>query len=372
MNESTDDAGQAGQAGATRLQASPEDAPTLPRPSLRTTLHAVLGLSLAVAIIAWGLPHFAETTWGQIGHHLQRVGWMVTLELFGLMALGLWLYTFTLTGSLPGLTHGKALMMNVAGSAVGNLLPGGGAAGVGVTYLFARSWGFSRLAISTSVIVSGVWNVLARVGLPFLGIAMLALDETALPKAVRRGALFGGLGGLLVLLAFIAMVVSERWAGRLGEFLDRHIGHWIARLRRGPHKGERVDLRALLQDQRSRLASVTKTGWLPMTVGVTGFLGIYFVLFWRTMAAVGVDIPTPKLFAAYAIGRLLTAVGVTPGGLGITEAGTLTVLVAWGADKPAAAAGVLLFAIFTHISEVPLGALGWLGWTLTPKVTPPD
>ena len=74
------------------------------------------------------------------------------------------------------------------------------------------------------------------------------------------------------------------------------------------------------------------------------------------------------LFAAYALGRLLTAVGVTPGGLGITEAGTLAVLVAWGADKPAAAAGVLVFAIFSHLLEVPLGAIGWAAWWSMPKV----
>ena len=128
----------------------------------------------------------------------------------------------------------------------------------------------------------------------------------------------------------------------------------------------------MLQNQRSRLASVTAHGWFPMTFGVVGFLGIYFVLFWRTMEAVGVEIPLPKLFAAYAIGRLLTAVGVTPGGLGITEAGTLSVLVAWGAPPAPAAAGVLIFALYTHVFEVPLGLLGWLGWSLSPKVPPPD
>lgn len=350
----------------------PDPSTAFPKISRRTVIQAVLGLSGAIAIIAFGLPFFADTTWGQIWHHLSRVGFMTSLELFGLVALGLWFYTFTLTGSLPGLSHSKALMMNVAGSSVGNLLPGGGAAGVAVTYLMGRTWGFSRLNISTSIIVSGVWNVLARVALPLLGIAMLSFDQTALPPSVRRGAAVGAVAGLLVLLVFIAMVVSEKWAGKLGTFLDRWIGDWIARLRRGEKRGQRPDLKAILQDQRGRLASVTKTGWFPMTVGVTGFLGIYFVLFWRTMDAVGVDIPTPKLFAAYAIGRLLTAVGVTPGGLGITEAGTLAVMVSWGADKPAAAAGVLLFAIFTHIFEVPLGALGWLGWWLSPKVTPPD
>ena len=34
-------------------------------------------------------------------------------------------------------------------------------------------------------------------------------------------------------------------------------------------------------------------------------------------------------------------------------------------------AGVVLFSIFTHLMEVPLGALGWLLWTASPKVEPP-
>lgn len=350
----------------------PEDVPTMPQLSSKTVLQAVLGLGLATLIIAFGLPYFAQTSWHEIGHHLSRVGWMTSLELFGFVAFGLWCYTFTLTGSLPGLGHGKALMMNVAGSSVGNLLPGGGAAGVAVTYLFGRSWGFSRMAISTSIIVSGVWNVLARVALPLLGIAVVAMDDTALPKGVRNGALIGGITGLVVLLVFIAVLISHEYAGRLGGWLDRRAGHWIARLRRGEKKGERVDLAAVLQNQRSRMASVTAHGWFPMTFGVIGFLGVYFLLFWRTMEAVGVDMPLPQLFAAYAIGRLLTAVGVTPGGLGITEWGTVIVMVAWGADPAASAAGVLVFAVFTHLFEVPLGALGWLGWWLSPKVPPVD
>ncbi|YAL82675.1 lysylphosphatidylglycerol synthase transmembrane domain-containing protein [Dermacoccaceae bacterium W4C1] len=348
------------------------DAPALPALSKRTVLHAGLGMGLAIAIIAFGLPFFADTTWSRIGHHFDRIGPVHALELFVLMALGLWCYTFTLTGSLPGLSHSKALMMNVSGSAVGNLLPGGGAAGVAVTYLFGRSWGFHRAAITTSVIVSGVWNVLARVALPLLGIAVLSRDQTALPGSVRSGAFAAAVTGLVVLVAFIAVLASDQRARRLGAFLNRHVGHLIARVRRGENKGLRFDLETILADLRARLARVTARGWLPMTFGVTAFLGVYFILFWRTMEAVGVSMPLPQLFAAYAIGRLLTAVGVTPGGLGITEAGTLSVMVAWGADPPAAAAGVLVFALYTHIFEVPLGLLGWLGWSLSPKVTPPD
>ena len=38
------------------------------------------------------------------------------------------------------------------------------------------------------------------------------------------------------------------------------------------------------------------------------------------------------------------------------------------ADPAGAAAGVFLFSIFTHLMEVPLGAVGWLAWSLSPRV----
>ena len=68
-------------------------------------------------------------------------------------------------------------------------------------------------------------------------------------------------------------------------------------------------------------------------------------------------------------GELLTAVGVTPGGLGVTETGTAAALVAWGADPAASMAGVVLFSIFTHFMEIPLGALGWIAWSLMPRAS---
>ena len=78
----------------------------------------------------------------------QTIAVLTAVGLLVLMLGGLWLYTFTLTGSLPGLTHGKALILNVCGSSVGNLMPAGGAAGVATTYALCRSWGFSRRGIS--------------------------------------------------------------------------------------------------------------------------------------------------------------------------------------------------------------------------------
>src|SRR5205085_805017 len=59
---------------------------------------------------------------------------------------------------------------NCAGSAVSNLLPFGGAAGVAVTFTMAGSWGHRKQAIAASTLVSGAWNVLSRLALPAAGL----------------------------------------------------------------------------------------------------------------------------------------------------------------------------------------------------------
>lgn len=332
-------------------------------PGARRTVQVVLGLGLAVALLVWGLPYFARTSWGEVLAVLGSVPLSTALALGGLVLLGLYSYTFTLTGSLPGLRHGQALIVNICGSSVGNLLPGGGAAGLAATYTICRSWGFSRRDISTSAIVTGVWNVLARMALPVVAILGLSAGAENVPPALADAALAGSLTGIAVIAVFVAVLVSERAALAVGNGLDRVLAP-LTRRRRGDRT---MSVRALVVDLRARISDVVRTGWLPMTLGLSGFFGVYFVLFVLVLRATGVDLYYGEMFAAYAIGRLLTAVGVTPGGLGVTETATAAAMVAWGADPAASAAAVVLFSIYTHLLEVPLGALAWLAWTLSPK-----
>ncbi|WP_188839125.1 lysylphosphatidylglycerol synthase transmembrane domain-containing protein [Flexivirga endophytica] len=340
--------------------------PTMPKLSWRLVIHAMLGMALAAVMIG-ALPWFTSTTWGEIGHHLDLVGPKASLECMGIMLLGLAVYTFTLSAALPGLSHLKASIINVSGSAVSNVLPGGGAVGMASTYMMLRSWGFARRNISTGLIVSGIWNVLFRVGLPLVGIAAVSKSTDTLPSIVRRGAWWGGIIGLLLLIGFVVALIRPTWTAWLGEQLDDRVGPLVARMRRGANKGKPMNLKHILLDQRARISTVTKHGWFPMSFGVIGQLALWFLLFWRVMEAVHVDLPVADLFAAYAIGRLMTAIPFTPGGLGFTEASTVVILVFWGANPAAAGAGVVVFAIFTHIAEIPIGALGWLAWWAMPK-----
>ena len=336
-------------------------------PHVRRVLQSVIGLGLAAALLIWGLPHFAKTTWADIWGVIQTVPVSHALGYQLLMLLGLWCYTFTFTGSLPGLTHSKALVVNLCGSSVSNLLPGGGAVGLAATYAICRSWGFSRRATSTSVIVTGVWNVLARIALPVLAIAALWFGGVVLPDALTDLAVAGMITGLAILGALISIMASERAAQAIGRGLDAVVGPLIRR--RGT--GSTMSISELVHDLRARIKDVVGHGWWSMSLGMVGFFAAYFVLFVLIMRGTGVTLPLNLLFAAFAIGRLLTTIGVTPGGVGVTETATSAVLVAWGADPAGATAGVVLFSIFTHLMEVPLGALGWLLWTASPKVQPP-
>ena len=341
---------------------------SLPRwkPSARQLIQGLSGLALAVGLLVWGLPFFVGTTWAEVFDRLGQIGPGTALQLLAVMISGLWLYTFMLTGSLPGLSHPKALLLNVSSSSVGNLLPGGGAAGVAATYGICRSWGFSRRDISTSVIVSGVWNVLGRVALPVLGIGALLTDASRLPEAVVRGGAIGAVVGVALLGAFIAVIVSERAATVIGRGLDKA----LYPLWRRSVASRDMSIDELVHDLRGRLTAVVRTGWFSMTFGLCAFFGVYYVLFWFCLDAAHVHVTFAHMFAAYAVGRLLSTVGFTPGGVGVTEPLTAAVLIGFGANPAAATAGVVLFSIYVHLLEVPLGAIGWVVWGVSRKKTP--
>ena len=239
--------------------------PRKPRFTWVRLLQVVGGLALAVGLLGWALPYFAHTTWADVWAVLRGIPVTTAFGLFLLMVLGLWLYTFTFTGSLPHLPHVKAFIVNVCGSAVGNLLPAGGAAGAAATYKQLRSWGFSRRAISTSLIVTGVWNLMARLLLPILGIVLMIFFAGDLNPAVMRAAAIGAVGGIVVLGVFITMLASERACHGIGGWLERTFRFLPFVQHSEPSLSQHI------LDQRHQTIAVVRHGWLSMTFGLVGF-----------------------------------------------------------------------------------------------------
>ena len=65
---------------------------------------------------------------------------------------------------------------------------------------------------------------------------------------------------------------------------------------------------------------------------------------------------------AYVVAMGLATVPITPGGLGVVEAGLTTLLVLAGVSADQAAVGTLLYRLASYWLPIPLGALAWAGW----------
>ncbi len=340
------------------------DLPSGPREIAWRVLQGVLSLGLGGALLVWLLPKLTHTTWSEIWGTITGIGWPTFFGLLAMMFTGLYFYTFTLMGSLPGLTHGRALMSNLAGSAISNTLPAGGAFGTALNYAMWRSWGFSHTQITSSMIVTTVWNVLTRALLPVLAALILLPFPEKLPMAMWTGAIAGGVAGVVAVGSLVAILVSKSSASRIGA-----IGNRILRKLR---PRTRLDAENAALRLRAQMIDIVSARWGHLTFGLAGFFGVYFVLFSACLHVAEVDVSWRTMFAAFAVGRLLTAVPLTPGGLGVAEAGSAAVLMTMGAEPAATGAAVTLFALYSHLLEVPAGAIAAGLWVATRPATSPE
>src|SRR5690606_1244870 len=225
-------------------------------------------LALAVILVVF-LPQIVqaltgkEVSWSEIGAIFVRISPPMVLLMTATWLASLVAYTFVLTASLPGLTHPQALTLNAAGSAVSNLLPFGGAAGVALSFAMLRGWGFHSRPIVVSTLVTGVWNTLFRFILPAVGIlALLMAGQVPDPTVARAGWV-----GALSILALVAVVAAalywERAATLLGRLLDAAARLAPRRIRPAEHAAS-----GALRRLRADTADIVQRRWSGLSLGM--------------------------------------------------------------------------------------------------------
>ena len=192
-------------------------------------LQVVASFAVVGILFAQVLPRVTGTDGQQIWHRLSQLSVMQLAALLLVWLAGLWAYTWVLTGSLPGLTHAQALTLNLAGSAVSNLVSFGGAVGIGVTFAMAGSWGFRPVAITLSTLVSGLWNVLAKLALPLLGLVGLLVAGEIADRRLVVASIVAAAVLTVGVAATIAALSSER-AARLVSMVVEWLGTHLLRI----------------------------------------------------------------------------------------------------------------------------------------------
>jgi uncharacterized protein (TIRG00374 family) len=102
---------------------------------------------------------------------------------------------------------------------------------------------------------------------------------------------------------------------------------------------------ALVRLRAERLVLLRRR-WLRLTLATLGNQLTAFLVFELCLRAVGVsfaDLPASEAFLAWAIGRVISSLPLTPGGIGVVELGMIGTLVGFGAPHEHVVAAVILY-----------------------------
>lgn len=320
---------------------------------------AVLGL--AVALVAL-LPRLVGVTWTAIGLSLSSVPPLTLLALAALWFVGLLVHVLVLMAAMPGLRARQALTLNLSGSAVSNVLPFGGPAGMGLGYAMARSWGFGPDRFASYTVSTNLWNALGKFGVSLAILAAAGTSGLGLPSGLGAVVWPATVFMTVVAGASVLVLCSERSTGAVGRALDRLVRH--VRPLGAPA------CRRWLLGSRRELVGVVRRGWRLMSISVLAYLGLQGLLLAACLTAVGSRAALVVVAVAFAIERLISLAPFTPGAAGVAELGTVTALHSFGVDPVAAAAGVLLYRILVFAVEIPVGGVIALVWARRRRVRP--
>jgi uncharacterized membrane protein YbhN (UPF0104 family) len=346
----------------TSVSTTPESPAAVPgRRGLRWTriLAPLVSVAIVVAVFWYFLPQFTSLSavWASIRS-------MTSLEL-GLLALAaLWnlaTYWFVMVSTMPGLTYGQAAVVTESSTAVSNTVPGGGAIGIAMSYGMYSSWGFSRSRSSVSLLVAGVWNNFAKLAMPVLALALLAFTGGGGGGGrMVAGAL--GIAGLVGAVTVFALVLRSKESARGIGLGAGRVASAILRLFRRPpvHGWELATMKF-----RDRTILLLRARWIRITfTTLVSHLSLFLVLL-LALRFVGVsegEVSWAEALAVFAFARLLSAIPLTPGGLGVVELALITGLAAAGGVRAEVAAGVLIFRALTYVLPIPVGLLTYIFW----------
>ncbi|MFA6297652.1 MAG: glycosyltransferase [Nocardioides sp.] len=340
-------------------------APNGKRAGLWARARFVLSWLAAVALLATVLPRAVSVSWHGLLPVLGSVHWPAVLALVGLWFLGLYVHSFVLTAAAPSLTHRRALTLNLTGSAVSNVVPLGGAAGVELNRRMMRAWGIDGRAFTGYTFLTNLWDVGSKLLLPVIAVVVLARAGEHVSAQMQTASLVAG--GAFVLLASGAafVLMSARGATAVGRIIEAS-AHRGLRL---VGKDREIRVTAALLDIRTQCAALVAQGWLRMSAGIIGYVALQGLLLGFCLHLTGGGNTWPEILAAFAVERALTIIPLTPGGIGVADLGLVGVLLTLGGDPASVAGAALLYRAFVFAVEIPVGS-GTLGlWLLGQRLS---
>ena len=266
------------------------------------------------------------SSYGQEWHSVTAMTWPGIVLILSATAVSLAATWVMIQAFLPRLRLHQAAAVSLSSSAVANTVPAGGAVALGLSWRMMASWGVGTQDFVQYTLVSGLWNVFARLSLPVF--ALVALAVSGQSGYVPPAAAYSGAAALVVIalgLRFLLRSTScATLAGRGLQAMET-LGCRLARRQPSRRMASglldfRADTSAMLAERGIRITVTT----------LLANIAFWFVLLacLRASGLTQAQVSWQASLAAFALVRLLTVLPLTPGGLGIVELGLTAPLIA--------------------------------------------
>jgi uncharacterized protein (TIRG00374 family) len=240
----------------------------------------------------------------------------------------------------------------LAGNAMSQVVPGGAAAGATLQLRL-----LSQSGSDTATAISGftAFSLLQTASILFLPV--LTLPTILLGAGVDRGlaqTAFLGIAGFFVVAGFGAVLLTT-------DPLLRGIGRAVQAVRNRllRKRAKLTDLPGRLIRERNGIREVLGERWREALFATACRLGFDFLALFAALAAVG-GLPKPSLaLLAYTASSLLAMVPLTPGGLGLVEAGLTGTLALAGVRPAQAVLATLLYRLASYWLPILAGPVAY-------------
>src|SRR5262249_55530439 len=243
--------------------------------------------------------------------------------------------------------------MDLAGSALSQVLPGGAAVNAATQFGMLKSWGFEGQPVVLAVSLTTLWNQFVTFGFPVIAIGLLSLEG-----GKERTLGFVALAGLVIVALLVGAIAAVLWspglAKRIGDRAAR-VATWLkAIFHKSPVRWGGDELVSF----RAQAIELLRNRWPALTITtLVNQLAVFAVLV-VSMRALGISRAEVDLVEAFAAWSLIPALGsipIPPGGLGVEEVALSGALVGFGAHNAEAVAATLVYRFMTVVPSVVLG-----------------
>lgn len=324
----------------------------------RAFLRSALGVALIAAVFVEVVPRIAS--YGSVAHELGTVSAPWAVALAGSSALDVLTTPLPWRALLPQLSWLGALGFTQASTALTTVLPGGAPLGMALSFGLLRRLGVTAGAAGFAVALTGIWSQVMIFLYPLAGALLVFANGHVFGSAAAIAGASAAGAALLVGLT-VAALWSPAAAQRLGDAAGRIAARFARLLRRSPPAWSGETLVQLREERLSHL----RRRWPSLTAATLANQLSAYLVFELCLRAVGISfgqLPASEAFLAWAIGRVLTSLPLTPGGIGVVELGMIGTLVGFGAPHAHIVAAVLLYRGVIIVPTLAIGAVALLGF----------